>query len=250
MSFSPNLGRWIQEDPIEFEAGDPNLYRYENDNPTNVLDPMGLRGEQLKNLTLSYKDVFGPKKGKFGSFAWGINWALSNKEPCGGVIIQRVKITHDIQNWEGETIRPAFLPRGRVAEWLEVWVVEPNSKIAKEKAKIPKPEQFFGFKGPTEEANDWFFQKYGAAQPIIYGKFKIEGWARFYKANQGETPQQMEENLIRFGFSRNNRRTGAGHLLSIAGTNSNIATTTHDHTKEVYRQYQVEWDWSNEWNID
>lgn len=42
MSFSPNLGRWIQDDPIGFEAGDPNLVRYEGNNPTNELDAMGL----------------------------------------------------------------------------------------------------------------------------------------------------------------------------------------------------------------
>ncbi len=39
--FSPTLGRWMQVDPI---AGDgSNLYWYERNNPTNALDPMGLK---------------------------------------------------------------------------------------------------------------------------------------------------------------------------------------------------------------
>lgn len=43
MSYSPNLGRWLQEDPIGFEAGDANLYRYVGNNPPNARDPMGLQ---------------------------------------------------------------------------------------------------------------------------------------------------------------------------------------------------------------
>jgi RHS repeat-associated protein len=38
---SPTLGRWMQEDPIGYKAGDSNLYRYVNDNPINRLDPRG-----------------------------------------------------------------------------------------------------------------------------------------------------------------------------------------------------------------
>lgn len=40
--YSPTLGRWIQNDPIEFEAGDPNLYRFVGNSPTNASDPSGL----------------------------------------------------------------------------------------------------------------------------------------------------------------------------------------------------------------
>jgi RHS repeat-associated protein len=35
-------GRWDQEDPTEFEPGDPNLYRYVGNDPTNETDPSGL----------------------------------------------------------------------------------------------------------------------------------------------------------------------------------------------------------------
>ncbi len=34
-------GRWMQEDPITFQAGDPNLERYVGNNPTNAVDPSG-----------------------------------------------------------------------------------------------------------------------------------------------------------------------------------------------------------------
>ncbi len=41
MSFSPNLGRWLQQDPIGYAAGDSNLYRYEGNEPINFIDPTG-----------------------------------------------------------------------------------------------------------------------------------------------------------------------------------------------------------------
>lgn len=40
--FHPELGRWIQEDPIGFEAGDQNFYRYVANSPANLTDPTGL----------------------------------------------------------------------------------------------------------------------------------------------------------------------------------------------------------------
>ena len=39
--YSPVLGRFISEDPLGFKAGDPNLYEYVFDDPTNFLDPNG-----------------------------------------------------------------------------------------------------------------------------------------------------------------------------------------------------------------
>jgi len=40
--YSPDLGRWLSEDPIGFAAGDLNLSRYVGNGPTNRVDPSGL----------------------------------------------------------------------------------------------------------------------------------------------------------------------------------------------------------------
>ena len=40
--YNPLVGRFLEEDPIDFDAGDPNLYRYVGNSPTNGTDPSGL----------------------------------------------------------------------------------------------------------------------------------------------------------------------------------------------------------------
>jgi hypothetical protein len=40
--YDPKIGRWMTEDPIGFEAADPDLYRYAHNDPTDRTDPSGL----------------------------------------------------------------------------------------------------------------------------------------------------------------------------------------------------------------
>jgi RHS repeat-associated protein len=39
--YDPAAGRFISQDPMGFEAGDENLYRYAHNNPANAVDPSG-----------------------------------------------------------------------------------------------------------------------------------------------------------------------------------------------------------------
>lgn len=47
--YSPGLQRFISEDPIEFTAGDANLYSYALNNPIGYTDPSGLDGRTPPN---------------------------------------------------------------------------------------------------------------------------------------------------------------------------------------------------------
>jgi hypothetical protein len=42
--YSAELGRFPQTDPIQFDAGDGNLYRYVKNSAADMLDPLGLQG--------------------------------------------------------------------------------------------------------------------------------------------------------------------------------------------------------------
>jgi RHS repeat-associated protein len=48
-TYDPNLGRFLQIDPLGFDGGDINLYRYCGDDPINCSDPMGLSGTNDMN---------------------------------------------------------------------------------------------------------------------------------------------------------------------------------------------------------
>ena len=47
--YDADEGRWISQDPIGFEAGDANLYRYVNNSALTMIDPLGL--ERQPTLT-------------------------------------------------------------------------------------------------------------------------------------------------------------------------------------------------------
>ncbi len=42
--YDATVGKWLSEDPIGFDAGDANLYRYVGNSPTQFTDPLGLDG--------------------------------------------------------------------------------------------------------------------------------------------------------------------------------------------------------------
>jgi RHS repeat-associated protein len=47
---SPAMGRWMENDPAGFKAGDDNLYRYLQDDPISRKDPLGLWEYRCRNL--------------------------------------------------------------------------------------------------------------------------------------------------------------------------------------------------------
>jgi len=50
--YSPQVGRFLQTDPLKFEAGDVNIYRYVGNAPTLLMDPFGLEVIQPSQFPL------------------------------------------------------------------------------------------------------------------------------------------------------------------------------------------------------
>jgi RHS repeat-associated protein len=71
--YDPETGRWAAKDPIGFAGGDTDLYGYVQNNPVNLIDPLGLfdlygyqnRGRG-KGWETQYKFKFSPLKEKAG----------------------------------------------------------------------------------------------------------------------------------------------------------------------------------------
>ncbi|MCX7427983.1 MAG: hypothetical protein NTW96_20435 [Planctomycetia bacterium] len=57
--YDPTVGRFLEEDPIGFAAGDTNLYRYVHNSPTTRTDPSGLI--ELGNSSSGSLSVFPPR---------------------------------------------------------------------------------------------------------------------------------------------------------------------------------------------
>jgi RHS repeat-associated protein len=51
--YSAELGRFLQTDPIQFDAGDVNLYRYVSNNSTRWIDPNGLEKRDCFHTVLA-----------------------------------------------------------------------------------------------------------------------------------------------------------------------------------------------------
>jgi RHS repeat-associated protein len=47
--YNPAMGRWVSQDPLGFDAGDSNLYRYATNNYAANLDPAGLQTPPAQN---------------------------------------------------------------------------------------------------------------------------------------------------------------------------------------------------------
>ena len=92
--YDPSVGRWFEEDPQGFAAGDPNLFRYVKNSPTNHTDPSGLAppdpAEEVKT-----KIYDNEPKGKVNP---GDIWLQKDSDVIvgGGMLVKGASIQHTI----------------------------------------------------------------------------------------------------------------------------------------------------------
>ena len=57
--YSPTLQRWIEQDPLGYDAGDSDFYRYVGNGPTNLTDPTGLEAISISDRRAVDPSKFG-----------------------------------------------------------------------------------------------------------------------------------------------------------------------------------------------
>src|SRR4051794_26075493 len=109
--FDPTIGRWLEEDPIGFDAQDPNLHRYLKNGPTGATDPSGRQKTvpQLLTATSQMQLSERPVVGANGAFFWPSKFQLGRKTEIGGWIIQDIRIKITFYNAAGDDITASII---------------------------------------------------------------------------------------------------------------------------------------------
>jgi RHS repeat-associated protein len=84
--YSPSQSRFLSEDPLEFNAGDPNLYAYVFNSPMNFIDPTGERiklPQPIKNCLIGMLKAAGVDLAKRKS-ALDPDTLMDAAQGCGG----------------------------------------------------------------------------------------------------------------------------------------------------------------------
>jgi RHS repeat-associated protein len=83
-----STGRWMSEDPIGFEAGDRNLYRYVSNSVTTSLDPDGIIERRIAQAPQIRRTGFGAQ----------YSFSLDKEYDFEVTVIQKIKV--DFREWK------------------------------------------------------------------------------------------------------------------------------------------------------
>lgn len=92
--YSPGLGRFLQTDPIRFDAGDANLYRYVGNDPLNWGDPAGLQRDVANDPNCSKSFTY--NRGDWqetGEIDYGKEWVRVRSWDIVGLILPNPNLT-------------------------------------------------------------------------------------------------------------------------------------------------------------
>ena len=134
--YSPSLGRFLQTDPIRFDAGDVNIYRYVQNNPINQSDPEGLSSWGSPGTA----DTNNWEPGVLDEL-YGYSPEQAKKEDAD----QKKMIdahSDTMKDVVGAAIPAKSIPE-KIAKWVlkEIWKkADPGEKWKKDEKKKPDPK--------------------------------------------------------------------------------------------------------------
>lgn len=108
--YSATLGRWVEQDPLGFAAGDSNLYEDVRNSPTNLRDLFGLTWDDLVNLFRYPGDALSGAREGLKNMAIG----------AGGALYEGAAIATDTAAYSGQKmvslfgLRREYTPRSAI----------------------------------------------------------------------------------------------------------------------------------------
>ena len=130
--YDATTGRWISQDPLRFDAGDSNLYRYSRNQATLARDPSGMQPAGYLSTGLGsvkgYKYVFGGKTYK-------LDVKYAKFSPAGvTILVDRLgRLRAALDQIQSDIGQPAYNPlyllfqaKGDYTEWSSLSKVTQN----------------------------------------------------------------------------------------------------------------------------
>ena len=179
--YDTQSGRWLSQDPLGFDAGDSNLYRYVNNRPTVETDPSGLddvpravptvpndyysqggsgthlpddyysqggsgsHRQAVPQLDIDQNIIKGPLSGTHGSYIWPVRFRLTTPTSTGGWIIQKIKTVYTALDENEKDISKTVFKNVDNAEYWEAWEIPPMAKDHAQIMTDGRREFFAGF---------------------------------------------------------------------------------------------------------
>jgi uncharacterized protein RhaS with RHS repeats len=197
-------GRWISQDPLRFDAGDSNLYRYVNNAPTDARDPSGLQAPSRQEMMIPWdgparlkvvtvtEPTFHTIDGRKNAFSYSYKFEPEVK--TRGFVVQHVKWEYDVVEvqrpfpfWTRGGLNRLKHPEGvaQKGEYWEAWEVTkgPGGQIqvwAGYKDKGPAKGKLAEQIDPDGAHDRWIENPLDEwSKGETYGSILIEGFARY-----------------------------------------------------------------------
>lgn len=166
--FDPGSGRFISEDPIRFGGdGGPNFYAYVNNDPTDFVDPLGLKCCDVPTHPPGVSIEANSAQAQANGYRWWVNTVGQWGGPW------------DYKNWNNEH-HPEYEDFGNFnagatacALHIPLWITLRGAEWAKERRLTNDPDGYWWWKWPYGNADEkqrqvmagWGWCHDGCAQP-------------------------------------------------------------------------------------
>jgi len=189
--YHAHVGRFIQRDPIEYAAGDKNLYRYVGDAPTNARDPFGLQLASDKGIPFGLSQSIGRSLAAAktpAEYTTAVRRAIETIALVTGTTLTAQQVAELVEAPpppiavpRPRPVRPPTTTRPPVAPRPPIWrpPVRPRPRVDPRVPVAPPPpplsdEEIDDMLWPDEEEGEWSEDTEPVPDGLLYYDPRIE----------------------------------------------------------------------------